>query len=162
MANELRYRHEQTGETLYAVVVNDDSASADCGKYWNGSAFEACTVANWGDYDIALTETPAGSYRYVGDFPGGDPGIYTILVFVRGGGSPAISDRLAAEATVVWTGSVVQPAEKAMEAILAVVAGVSTYTASTGVATFKKQDGSTTGVSVTVSDVGTRSASTIS
>jgi hypothetical protein len=67
-----------------------------------------------------------------------------------------------AQATVVWTGSAIQPAEKAMEAVLAVVAGDSTFNQSTGAAAYKKQDGSTTGVAYDVTDVGTRENSTIS
>jgi hypothetical protein len=165
MADEIQYRHDQTGESLYAVLVNNDSASADFGKYWNTSAaaFEALETSHWADYDLGLTETPAGSYHYVGTFPGGAPaGICNVLIFVRGGASPDIGDRLAAEATVVWTGSKVQPAEKAMEAILAVVAGNSTFAESTGQAVYKKQDGSTTGVSYEVTGVGTRTGSTVS
>ena len=165
MADELQFRHHQTGETLYAVIVNSDSASSDHGKYWNtsSSAFETLVTANWGDYDTALTESPSGSHRFVGTFPSGIPaGIYDILVFVRGGAAPNIGDFLLAEAAILWTGSKIQPVAKAVEAILAVVAGNSTFAEATGQAVYRKQDGSTAAVSYTVSDVGTRTGSTIS
>jgi hypothetical protein len=165
MANEIQYRHDQASETLYAVIVNSDPASEGRGEYWDASleAFEPLAVGNWSDYDIGLTETPVGGYRYVGTFPAAiSPGIYDVLVFQQGGETPDIDDAMVAEITAIWTGSALQTAEKAMEAILAVVAGVSTFDESTGVATFKKQDGSTTGVSVTVSGVGTRSSAAVS
>ena len=164
MANELQYRHDESGVNLYAVIVNADPACADFGEYWNadGAAFEVCTVANWAQYDIVLTETPASSYRYVGTFPAAiPPGVYDVLIFVRGGASPDVDDWLAASGTAIWTSEALQPPEKTMEAVLAVVAGVSTFNESTGVATFKKQDGATTAVSVTISGAGVRSGSDI-
>ena len=53
-------------------------------------------------------------------------------------------------------------AAHALEAVLAVVAGNATFNESTGVASYKKEDGTTEKVSYTVTDVGTREDSTIS
>jgi len=165
MADEIQYRHDQTSETLYAVIVCTDPASDDFGEYWQADSgeWEALDTAHWGNYDVALTETPAGGYRYVGTLPAAiAPQVVSVLVFQRGGAAPDIDDALVAERTAIWTGSALQAPHKAMEAILAVVAGVSTFDQSTGVATFKKQDGCTTGVLVTVSGVGTRSSAAVS
>jgi hypothetical protein len=74
---------------------------------WNGSALEALTVANWGNYDIALAETPASSYFYVGDWPAAltTKGWYIVDIYVRAGGSPAIGDTLSISQTGYWDGT---------------------------------------------------------
>ena len=53
MASELSWRAGDTGSTVYCTI------RAAARTYGNGSALETLAVANWGDYDIALTETPA-------------------------------------------------------------------------------------------------------
>ena len=101
MANEINIRHSATGVVLYAVVLNE------AGQYWNGSVFGTLVVANWGDYDIPLTETPASSYHYFEDFPAAAAaGKYRILFFQRATGSPLISDPIVGISELfAWTGS---------------------------------------------------------
>ena len=108
MADEIQLRHDQTGETLYAVIVNANGASADYGEYWDavGGAWEPLDTADWGDYDVALAESPAGGYRYAGTFPAAiGAGPVVILIFVRGGASPAIGDFLAGSYDRYWNGT---------------------------------------------------------
>jgi hypothetical protein len=166
MANEIKYdgRLGESGLTLYAVIENTDGAGENHGKFWNGSAWEAKAAAHWGTYGVALTES-AGSYQYVGAMPAtGDmagAAIVTVHVHEQGGASPAIRDQRLASKQFLWTGARLLDSAKALEAILAVVAGNSTFTESTGAAVYKKPDGGSTGVTYTVTNVGTRTASTI-
>jgi hypothetical protein len=106
MASEISHRHTATGETLYATIRNTAR------QMWNTAgtpAFEALTVANWTDYDIALSETPASSYFYVGTFPAVSgnmvAGWYWVDVFKRAGGSSAIGDTLLASYFGYWDGT---------------------------------------------------------
>ncbi len=72
MANEIQHTHDISGATLYAVVRDV------AGLIWNGTEFEAQKNANWtnGDYTIALVETPAAGYYYVGTMPDENLGDY--------------------------------------------------------------------------------------
>jgi hypothetical protein len=86
------------------------------GTVWNTAGtpdFEARTVANWTDYDIALTETPASSYFYVGTFPtiSGNmvAGWYAVDVYLQAGASPAISDTLLGTVIGYWDGTSFDP-----------------------------------------------------
>lgn len=106
MANEVSHRHSATGETLYFTIRNVSR------QMWNTAGtpnFETLTVANWGDYDVALSESPASSYFYVGTFPAVSgnmvAGWYWVDVFKRAGGSPAISDVLQASYFGYWDGT---------------------------------------------------------
>lgn len=175
MSDEIQYRHDASGQTLYAVAVND-KPGADYGKYWNGAAWEALAVANWGDYDIALTETPSGSYLYVGDFPAADAGQYKLLVFEQAGGSPAISDDLLAESTLFWDGSAAQSqaagllagdvdstgtpltAREALELLFAWQFGRAAWDADAGTWTIYGRDGTTVLATLTLNGSGNRAA----
>ncbi len=157
MANELQYRCGPggSGQTLYAVLQNADGASADHGKLWKGaSGWEAMTVANWGDYDIPLVESPASSHLFTnaGDIPG-SLGACTVrvLIFLQAEASPAVSDDLLADQVFVWTGTEMLTAEKVMELVDAVQAGDMAFVEATGAATFKRRDGSTEAATYTVS-----------
>lgn len=106
MANEVSHRHTATGETLYFTIRNVSR------QMWNTAGipnFETLTVANWGDYDVALTESPASSYFFVGTFPAitGNmvAGWYWVDIFKQAGGSPAISDVLQASYFGYWDGT---------------------------------------------------------
>lgn len=106
MANEASHRHYATGDTLYFTIRNVSR------QMWNTAStpnFETLTVANWGDYDVAMTESPASSYFYVGTFPAisGNMvvGWYWVDVYKRAGGSPAISDVLLASYWGYWDGT---------------------------------------------------------
>lgn len=70
MANEIEYIHSATGAANLKAVLGNH-----IGQRWNfnSSAWESLTLANLGDYDLALTETPAGSYRYVASLPAAVP-----------------------------------------------------------------------------------------
>lgn len=99
MANELKHRHSTTGSNLYAVVTR-----ASDGDVWNGSTFEDLLAANWGTYDIALTEQSTTQFYY-GDMPAVSAGLYDLWVFERLGGSPATTDPLVGKGVIDWRGS---------------------------------------------------------
>lgn len=105
MASELSWRHVNTGSTVYVTIR---SAAR---TYWNGSALEALTVANWANYDIALTETPASSYFYVGTWPAAltTAGWYWADVYEQAGAAPAISDLLVGTIVGHWNGTTFLP-----------------------------------------------------
>ena len=110
MAGEIQWRHTATGETLYATI------RTRTGTMWNTAGtpnFEALTVLNWADYDIALAETPASSYFYVGTFPAiaGNmvAGWYWVDVFKRIGVAPAIDDTLLGTIVGYWDGTFLGP-----------------------------------------------------
>lgn len=93
MAREIQAQHV-TGATLYAVLLDAS------GGVWNGTAFDATpTTAEWGTYDLALTEDPAIGY-YTANLPAVAEGLYTYRVHKQLGGSPAVTD------PVVWTGEI--------------------------------------------------------
>lgn len=106
MANELSWRHSSTGKTVYVTI------RSAVRTMWNGSALEALTVANWGNYDIALAETPSASYFHVGDWPAAlsTVGWYWIDIYEQAGGSPAISDSLIGTLYGYWNGTLFEPA----------------------------------------------------
>ncbi len=108
MANELQCNHIISGATLYAVVYNA------AGQLWNGSTFETLVVANWTTYDIALTETPASSYRYLGTMPAVAAGLYSVAVYEQAGAAPAVSDTLVGTGQIHWSGT----AELGMHGVL--------------------------------------------
>lgn len=123
MANELNLRSTATGETIYATI------RAFAGTMWNGSTLEALTVANWGNYDIAMTETPASSYYYVATWPASltTAGWYYVDVYRQAGASPDISDSLIASLLVYWDGTTASPqaTDASASAVASVTAGVS-------------------------------------
>ena len=102
MASEISHRHTATGDTLYFTIRNVSR------QMWNTSgtpAFESLTVANWGDYDIALSESPASSYFHVGTMPAVTEGWYWVDLFKQVAGSPAISDTMVASYFGYWDGT---------------------------------------------------------
>jgi len=164
MADELVYDADkgETGLTLYAVLEVTDAASSDFGEFWNGSAWEARTAANWTDYDIALTEG-TDNFQYTGDMPTiATANVLTVHIYEQAGGTPATDDPRLASQEFLWTGSKLLSQTKAMEAILAVVAGNAAHTESSGVTVFQKTDNSSTAVTNTVSDVGDRTSLALS
>jgi len=102
MSNELQFRGTATGDTVYAVIVAANSTWANN----TSEAMEALTVANWVQYGVSLTETPASGYFYVGNFPNWitTPGTYSIIIFKQLGGSFAITDDVLASDEITWTG----------------------------------------------------------
>ena len=99
MANELR--GASPAGPLYARIINK------AGQWWNGSAFEAYSSADWASYRIPLTEQGSSSV-YVADFPSGivTSGTYEYYVHRQVGGSPAETDPVVNTGKVDWTGSV--------------------------------------------------------
>jgi len=89
--SKIQWRGDTTGSTIYATVQNTS------GEYYQTTTgtFVSLVVANWANYDVPLTETPASSYWYLSDWPDVDyPAYYTINLFLQAGGAPAISDTL--------------------------------------------------------------------
>lgn len=105
MANEIDKRWGDTGlasGVLYVQIRQPVSR-----QVWNGTAFEAFTVANVADYDVALAESAAGSYLYRGTFPAGITtfGEYLLEYFLREGASPAVSDPFLGDEPFWWSGA---------------------------------------------------------
>ena len=98
MANEIQLAHTPA-QTVYAVIRNL------AGQVWNGAAFVAQDNDDWGDYAIALTETPAGGGFYVADFPAAAAGAYTVVAYQQAGGSPAVSDTRVGVGSIAWSGT---------------------------------------------------------
>lgn len=94
MAAELHVATPMTG-TLYFILLNP------AGQAWNGSAFETIAAANWGNYDIPLTQQD-GTQIWLGDVPAAlwdsDP-VVEAVVYKRDGGAPAIGDTIIG----IWT-----------------------------------------------------------
>ena len=120
MANEISWRDTATGDTLYATVRNAAN------QYWDvgAGAFETLVPASWDDYDIVMTETPAGGYTYVATFPAGitTAGFYYVTIYKQAGGSPALTDDVLASGTTNWDGS----AEDTLETISDQIDGTAT------------------------------------
>lgn len=124
MANEINFRHSAAAATLYAQVLDST------GSIYNGSTFETIADANWGTYDIAMTEAGTASQIYQGTFPVVSAGIYTIFVYIQAGGSPAVGDTLAGVGKVEWDGT----AELSLTGAVADVWGYATRTLTQGAA----------------------------
>jgi len=102
MANEIQFQHISTGKNLYAIVTNQ------AGLHYNsdGTGPETKVVANWDNYDIPMSETPASSYTYAVTFPVAAAGIYVIMIFERIGANPAVSDPMVGQDSYWdWNGS---------------------------------------------------------
>lgn len=175
MANEIFTRYT-AGLNLYAVVFKGN-------QVWNGSSFGTPAAGSWASYAIALTEvqiTGAAS-RYVADFPaiGATPAKCQIEIFLRAGGSPAVTDNpLTDPVDFSWDGAKevgphnaslsatgldlvkvdgAKSVPGALQIVCAAVAGKIT-SAGTGVETFKGLDGTTDRLVVTVDASGNRTA----
>jgi hypothetical protein len=92
MANEINYRHDATGVTLYAIRRNA------AGQIWNGSSYVTQVNASWATYAIALTETPAGGYLYLAD--AADAAGDAVEIYRQAGATPAITDVLVAAGSI--------------------------------------------------------------
>ncbi|HUU91639.1 MAG TPA: hypothetical protein VM238_10550 [Phycisphaerae bacterium] len=158
----IRFRAEATGRTLYAVLCVQDPDSADCGKYVDAATGtpEAMATANWGNYDIPLTESPAGGYEYAAALPANvAAGFYRAMIFEQAGGAPAVADQILADGSWHYDGACLRETTKAIEQMLAVIAGKAVHTAATGVTQFRYRDGTTLAATVTTTGSGNRSAS---
>jgi hypothetical protein len=108
MANELQLTHT-TGQNVYAILRNA------AGQVWNGAAFVTQDNANWGDYDLPLTETPASGGFYLANLPALAAGVYSVVAYQRAGQAPAVTDDRIAVGELAWSGTaLLQPAEIAI------------------------------------------------
>ena len=104
----ITWRGIVTGATNYLTVrrATDNQYSIVA-----GATFEALTVANWANYVVNMTESPASSYFYSVTFPiNPAQGWYYVDIFNRSGGSPAISDPIIATMYGYWNGVKFEPA----------------------------------------------------
>lgn len=95
-ANEVQIAY-QVNNNLYFRIFNST------GKVWNTSgtpAFETWADGNVTDYDIAFTGT-GGSF-YLGTFPQLDDGTYSVVAYLRAGGTPAVGDGVISSGSMVW------------------------------------------------------------
>jgi len=107
MAGELQIRYDYTGRNMYATIQHLD------GRYWDAvnTVLETLVPGDWGNYDIALSESPASGYFYIGNWPAGlAAGWYRINYHERVGASPAISDPLIQSVKEWYDGTVLMPA----------------------------------------------------
>ncbi len=107
MANELAYRHDQIGVNLYAVLRKH----APDNRHWNADSgdWESLTVANWEDYALAMSETPANSFFYLRTLPAiagnMEAGWFWVDIFERQGADPSHRDFHVASIYGYWTGT---------------------------------------------------------
>lgn len=94
-ANEVQIAYAVSNNLYFRVF---DST----GQVYNTSetAFEAWADPNVGDYDVALTGT-GGSF-YQGTFPAISDGTYTVVAYLRAGGSPAVGDGVISSGLMEW------------------------------------------------------------
>lgn len=101
-ADQIHVDWPRIGDVLYFTVETDSDT------IWNGLTLTTFVVANYGDYDVAMAETPASSAHYVGTFPALAAGWYIVRVRYRAGGSPAVTDAVVAEYLLYWSGSAIE------------------------------------------------------
>lgn len=109
MSNEISWRGLATGSTKYFTI------RAAARTMWSTAgtpALEALTVANWANYAIGLTESPASSYFYVGTWPAGlsAVGWYWVDIYLQAGGAAVIGDTLLGTIYGYWNGTKFEPA----------------------------------------------------
>jgi len=98
-ANEVQIAYA-VSNNLYFRIFNST------GQVWNTAgtpAFEAWADGNVTDYDIALTGT-GGSF-YQGTFPVLSDGTYSVVSYLRAGGTPAVSDGVISSGLMEWRSS---------------------------------------------------------
>ena len=101
MSKELTYQALTTG--VFYVVIRGIAA-----KPWrfDSNVFENWTDGNFANYAVPMTQEGTSGLYYA-DMPAlmpANPG-YTIVVYKQLGGSPAISDTVAGEGVVPWSGA---------------------------------------------------------
>ena len=179
MANEVQFRHTVTGVNLYFFLQNNIPGNANFGKYWRVSdnTWQTAPAALPDNFDTVMTEI-AGSYNYQGTFPSHasvTEGNYTVYMYLRVGGAPALTDTLIAINEYYWdlsdlypnsagvdvdgTGTEVISMKKAVEVMLSVLIGDSVVAGDN--VSWKGRDGATETSNVDFDADGNRSNSTI-
>lgn len=106
MAKEILVEGQASGINLFALIRRAG------GDYWTGSGnnFAGSASITVSAAAVALTPDATFAHNYYADFPAAitTPGVYTVRVYQRAGGSPAASD-LALPVTVSgairWSGA---------------------------------------------------------
>lgn len=99
MAGYIEVFGNLSGLSLYAIIRKQT-------QLWNGTTFETYNSANWGNYDIPLSEQGVTSY-YFATFPAAITTVakYTVCIHQQVGGSPDPSDPPFGPSTIPWDGS---------------------------------------------------------
>jgi hypothetical protein len=107
MANEIRWRHDVSGATLYALVWATDGTVRDVVH----TAWDSFLVADLADYALTLSESPSGSYRFAATVPSGLTADrwYTLELYEQVGATPAIGDLLVSRLVRYWNGTIFTP-----------------------------------------------------
>lgn len=108
MSGEIHWRGLVTGVTNYYTLRA--ARGADINRYWDTTGTPALvdlTTANWANYKIALAESPAGSYLYVGTWPATltTVGWYYADIYRQSGAGAAIADVLVGSFLGYWDGT---------------------------------------------------------
>jgi hypothetical protein len=97
MAGTIQIDLSNSGITVYALIWNQD------GQFWNGTAFETYTTANYLNYDIPMTELGTASGIYSVAFPTAIPtGLYYVSIRRQIGGATDETDRNVGFGSYVW------------------------------------------------------------
>lgn len=99
MADNILTYFGPSGLTLYGTVEAED------GTIWNGTALEAYDSADYGFYDVAITESPADSGRYPMTFPAAAAGTYLWSVKQQTQGAPCEGDAVLHREWIAWDGT---------------------------------------------------------
>ena len=98
MTKEIQFDYGTSGAVVYAIVIDKT------GKIYNGATFEAINAANWGDYDITMTEESTTGI-YTGTFPVVAEGRYLVSYRLRVGGAVATTDTKLGDQVMEWGGT---------------------------------------------------------
>ncbi len=149
MANEIQILHDDAAETVYAIVRNI------AGQFYAGATPETYDSANWGDYDIPLSQVDvtspptSGNVAMQGTFPAVAAGFYWLDVYIRAGANPAQTDLLLASLLVYWNGSSLAPQRDLPPAPGSVASGVHVKPGATDVSIYFYLTDAATGLAYT-------------
>ena len=124
MAAELSFRHTGTGKTMKATIRKASTVGGKV-QMWQTAGlpgWEDLAVANWANYILTMTETPASSYAYVGSWPAalGTAGWY-VVDFYDGA---TIAGTLAGSFLGFWDGEGLILGATEVEAVASTVTGI--------------------------------------
>jgi hypothetical protein len=93
---KLGYRHTETGVTLYVILTDANDSHMKS----SDSTFVSYVAANWGDYDLPMSESDSYLYEYT--MPSISDGEYTAEIFLQDGASPSLTDTKVGEQSFSW------------------------------------------------------------